>query len=228
MAAFTITAETSYLMPKIFLIPTVIVAIQSLSVIIALATAKPKWFFTLLLAAVAILLQCIANALYPWQSTTSSTIVNICLTAEFLLLLFYIKKHLTKDMPSRTVLFIFQLFPLGLSSCWWYTNSLSSETAYPLLLHALLIAAGCLFFYDEIFDQPPDVPLVRYPPFWIVNGIFILCCMLMPAALCHRLTGFNMLPGNMAPVLQCAAYFSMFLFFIKALQCQISLKSVSL
>jgi hypothetical protein len=214
-------------MPKILWILTVVVAAQSLFVIIALATAKPKWFPALLLAAVVILLHCITNALHPWQPNVPATIVNICLASEFLLLLFYIKKQLTKDMSSRTVLFIFQLFPLGVSFSWWYNNSLSSEAAYPLLFHALLITAGCLFFYDEIFEEPPDVPLARYPPFWIVNGIFILCCMLIPAALCHRLTAYNMLPGNMAPELQGAAYFSMYLFFIKALLCQISLKSVS-
>jgi hypothetical protein len=94
-----------------------------------------------------------------------------------------------------------------------------------LSIQFILNASGCLFYFYEVFAEPPDMPLRNHPVFWIVSGIFLLSSLSVPFSLI--MTESNMADHFMFMVLfsiRAFAYVILFIFLHTALKCQVNLR----
>jgi hypothetical protein len=110
----------------------------------------------------------------------STACLNIFMMAEFLAFTIFIRRQIKKDSGSRIMSFFLQLFPLASCYYWLYNDALYELQPFTLIIQFMIIATGCLFYYDEIFEEPPDNDLNKNFNFWMVNGMLIVCCLSLP------------------------------------------------
>jgi hypothetical protein len=106
--------------------------------------------------------------------------LNIFLMAEFLAFCIFIRRQIKKDTASRAMLFFLQLFPMASCYFWMYNDALHELHPFTIIIQFTLITTGCLFYYDEIFEEPPDADLKNNYAFWMINGMLILSCLSVP------------------------------------------------
>lgn len=103
--------------------------------------------------------------------------LNVFLLLEFILFVIFIRIYTTNDDHSRALLFFLQLYPLVVGYSWLYNHTLHEAQPFVTLTGSALVLSGCLLFFRELPDKPPDKPLSHYFPFQAISGIFILSAM---------------------------------------------------
>lgn len=80
----------------------------------------------------------------------------------------YIKKFLIFSCPIYIVISII---------VWIVNSSLSKIFSITTTIESIVLIPLCLFYFYELFLQPPFLSLVKEPSFWITTGIlFLLIC----------------------------------------------------
>lgn len=104
---------------------------------------------------------------------------NLTLIIHISLIGYFIYSVLKSKELKRIYIVLLSTFQLIIV---WYLSSIdvfkTSYTAYGVTNFCIIIAT--LFYYFEVFVNPPVVKLTDEPSFWIISGVFFGMCLNMP------------------------------------------------
>lgn len=151
------------------------------------------------------------------SDTTHAGVFNFFIIPEFIILVYYIRKHVSSDAVSRFLLFLHQAFPVIVAYILLYSEAPGENKPVLIVVHYFILLIVCLVYYYNMLSHPPAVQLTRFPPFWIVTGI-ISCCL-------FSVTTVMFANGFAASLFaRTCAYSLLFLCFFIALTCQLKIK----
>lgn len=150
--------------------------------------------------------------------------LNLFQIIEFVSFIIYIKKQLKGDIARRVMLFSLQLFPLVTGYYWLYNDISAQPPAYLSAVHFLLIAGGCMLFYNELFADPPEASLKRHPAFWTANGIFLYSALSITFPVYIGQADLPPFVQLLVLHMKLFAYSILFTFFLIATKCQTNIR----
>lgn len=140
---------------------------------------------------------------------------------EFLIfydLLFHIirDKFLTRSMEVSRIVF------LVLTLCVLLTSSFSNVIPLSFnVINLILLIIPCLFFFYEVFNTSPSIPLSYQPAFWIITGFAFMIICTLPFYLLEKYFFHNMINlYNKISALTYAFYCLLFILICKAFLCK--------
>lgn len=160
--------------------------------------------------------------IYEYDGELQNTMLNIFVLTEFSAFGIFLKEQIRSDAGKRMMLFFLQFFPLAVCFYWLYKDGLSNSPICLIITGSFIILFSSLYYYYEIFTEPPDVSFREHPPFLAVSGMFILSAFSVPLSIYmdYNQPGFSPV-YNALYSMKCVAYIILFTFFILALKCQI-------
>jgi hypothetical protein len=101
--------------------------------------------------------------------TTSSIFMVIELSICYLLLL----QHISSSFFKATMKVFYFLFIIGMTG-YLISEGISYQTNDRLFtIENMLILIPCLYYFYELFTQPPNKNLIKEPFFWIASGMLM-------------------------------------------------------
>jgi hypothetical protein len=131
------------------------------------------------------------------QHKINVTLLYIIFTSfEFVFYLFIIAFSIYNLKVRKIILLLMAVYPvLVLLNRLFIQQKTFHTITYSI--GCLLVVAGCIFYFFELFQSTHSVNLLREPAFWICSGLLFFYCCTFP------LIGFwNFLPGLSNIILQ--------------------------
>jgi|SRR6185312_12209128 len=101
--------------------------------------------------------------------------------------LYLLREIFANRRAKRIFLAIFSLYPVLSIVNIFLVQRYSNFHTMTYSLGSLLIVAGCIYYFWELFQQKTSVDLVRQPAFWICSGLLFYYCCIFPL---YGLTNF--------------------------------------
>lgn len=147
---------------------------------------------------------------------------NVTLLLHISLIGFFIFSCLKRKEIKRLYLFVLIGFQL-IVVFYLISVNLSSQNFIAFAITNFGLIVLTLFYFFEIFINPPILKLKEEPSFWIITGVFFSTCLNMPFYATYKviLDNNDVFIKSLVGVLVSLSYIIMFLFFVKGFKCSI-------
>jgi hypothetical protein len=108
--------------------------------------------------------------------TPSIWLYNFFVIVTFDYYLFILKNFIRNTRVKKITAYFIWVYPvIALVDIFFIQKN--EFHSFTFAFGCLLIVAGCIYYYLELFRAPKFVNLLREPPFWITAGLlFFFCC----------------------------------------------------
>lgn len=151
---------------------------------------------------------------------------NFSVIFHFSFLSFFIIRILPQKNEKKILIILYSIFLVFIS--FFIIKEPFNQGGPAFSISSLGLSIFCIFYYFQLFKNPPVLNLRKEPAFWIISGVFFAMCIHSPInAILLYLQ--NRLPYSYYILLLDLSIFSlsiMYLSFIKAILCTIQQKKV--
>lgn len=212
--------ETTYYITLLFFIESLTVAIVGFK-----TRNKPrelKYLPTYALISFIQTLLCFVSIIYNIKKIVSINTFSIYLFIVIEILIFYDLLFQKINFPKfKLTMYFIEFFFISFTIYTAITHSLSTMVPPELsIINSICISLPCLFYFYELFSQPPNFSLTKEPSFWVIIGFLFLAISTMPFYFLQNYLGKNF-PNLLDNIYTISSFFYCVMFFmiLKAFLC---------
>ena len=126
--------------------------------------------------AMTIVVEYVGHWMY-WRFGTSTPLYNFNIVFNFTFYLYVLREIISDKTFKRISLATIIGYLLYTMINMFYIQGLDVWNSMSYSLGCLLIVAGSIYYFFELFKKPKSTRLTKEPAFWIVSGLlFFFCC----------------------------------------------------